>query len=118
MDWDSGQLTTDRISRLEGAYEQVDKRLDDLQQSMTSLRGDVNTRLASTEAQVIALRNEVDSRLASTEAQVIALWNEVSSRFESLEGQVNGRFNQLLILVGGSWITIMAGMLAIFLGKS
>jgi hypothetical protein len=100
LDWDSGQLTTDRISRLEGAYEQVDKRLDDLHQSMTSLRGDVNTRLASTEAQVIALRNEVNSR------------------FESLEGQVNGRFNQLLILVGGSWITIMAGMLAIFFGKS
>ena len=100
MDWDSGQLTTDRISRLEGAYEQVDKRLDDLHQSMTSLRGDVNIRLASTEAQVIALRNEVNSR------------------FESLEGQVNGRFNQLLILVGGSWITIMAGMLAIFFGKS
>ncbi len=93
-------MTTDRISRLEGAYEQVDKRLDDPQQSMTSLRGDVNNRLTSTEAQVIALRNEV------------------SSRFESLEGQVNSRFNQLLILVGGSWITIMAGMLAKFFGKS
>jgi predicted nucleic acid-binding Zn-ribbon protein len=100
LDWDSGQLTTDRISRLEGAYEQVDKRLDDLQQSMTSLRGDVNNRLTSTEAQVIALRNEMNIR------------------FESLEGLVNSRFNQLLILVGGSWITIMAGMLAIFFGKS
>jgi predicted nucleic acid-binding Zn-ribbon protein len=100
LDWDSGQLTTDRISRLEGAYEQVDKRLDDLQQSMVSLRGDVSTRLTSTEAQVIALRNEMNIR------------------FESLEGLVNSRFNQLLILVGGSWITIMAGMLAIFFGKS
>ena len=99
MDWDSGALTTDRISRLEGAYEQVDKRLDDLQQSLTSLRSDVISRLTNTEAQVIALRNEMNSR------------------FENLEGQVNSRFNQLLILVGGSWITIMAGMLARFFGK-
>ena len=69
---------------------------------------------------MIALRNEMNSRFESLEGQV-------NSRFESLEGQVNSRFeskpgeqpiNQLLILVGGSWITIMAGMLAIFFGKS
>lgn len=89
-------MTTDRISRLEGAYEQVDKRLDDLQQSITSLRSDVNSRFESTEAQIIALRGEMNSR------------------FESMESQMNSRFNQLLIFVGASWITIMAAMIGIF----
>lgn len=35
----------ERLSRLEGAYEQVDQRLGDLTTSMESLRGEMNSRL-------------------------------------------------------------------------
>ena len=44
--------TEERISRLEGAYEQVDRRLDDMNQAIVALRDDMN-----------ALRNEVNSRI-------------------------------------------------------
>ncbi len=41
----------DRVSRLEGAYEQVDRRLDELSRTIESLRADMN-----------ALRAEMNSR--------------------------------------------------------
>jgi tetrahydromethanopterin S-methyltransferase subunit G len=45
-------MTQERVSRLEGAYEQVDRRLDDMNRSiqsvrdeMGSLRGEMNNRI-------------------------------------------------------------------------
>lgn len=35
----------ERISRLEGAYEQVDKLLDDMNLSIDSLRTEINSRI-------------------------------------------------------------------------
>ena len=35
----------ERLSRLEGAYEQVNERLNDLTQSMNSLRSEMNSRI-------------------------------------------------------------------------
>ena len=62
-------VTSDqRISRLEGAYEQVDKRLDDMHQSIESLRAEMNTR-----------------------------------------------FNTHIVLVGGSWATLMAAIIGLYL---
>lgn len=37
------QQMEQRVSRLEGAYEQVNERLNDLTQAVTSLRGDFNS---------------------------------------------------------------------------
>lgn len=45
----------ERVSRLEGAYEQVDRRLGDLNTSMEALRLDVNERLGN-------LHSEMDRR--------------------------------------------------------
>ncbi len=36
--------TEERISRLEGAYEQVNERLNDLTQSVNALRAEMNSR--------------------------------------------------------------------------
>ncbi len=64
-----------RVSRLEGAYEQVDGRLSDLNSSMDSLRADMT----------------------------------------SLRTEMNGRFNNLYLLIGGSWVTLMAAIIGLAL---
>ena len=66
--------TTERISRLEGAYEQVDRRLDDMNRALDALRDDV-----------VALRSEM-----------------------------NSRFNNIYILVGGSWVTVMVAIIGLY----
>ena len=60
--------TEERISRSEGAYEQVDSRPSDLTQS-----------------------------------------------FESLRAEMNKRFNNLYMLLGGAWITVMAVLIGLIL---
>ncbi len=37
--------TDERLSRLEGAYEQVDRRLDDMSRALDSFRNEMNSRV-------------------------------------------------------------------------
>ena len=37
--------TNERLSRLEGAYEQVDRRLDDMSRALDSFRNEMNSRI-------------------------------------------------------------------------
>ena len=62
----------ERISRLEGAYEQVDRRLD-----------------------------SIDSRLS-----------DLNQSISELRAETNSRFNTLLTVVIGSWITLVVGIIA------
>ena len=68
-----------RVSRLEGAYEQVDRRLSDLNSAIESLRTDMR-------AEIGELRRDMDRN-----------------------------FTTLLFFVGGSWVTMMATMIGLFL---
>lgn len=45
----------ERVSRLEGAYEQVDSRLDDLNQSMNALRTDMTSKFAEVNSRINTL---------------------------------------------------------------
>jgi tetrahydromethanopterin S-methyltransferase subunit G len=56
-----------RISRLEGAYEQVDRRLDELNRSIDSLRSEMNSR-----------------------------------------------FNNIYVLIGASWVTLIGAMIGLY----
>lgn len=76
----------ERVSRLEGAYEQVDRRLSDLHQSVQSLREESRQSTKS-------LRQEM-----------------VQNRAE-----LNTRINLLFPMTGGIWATIVAGLIALFL---
>ncbi len=64
-----------RVSRLEGAYEQVDLRLDELSRSIESLRTEMN----------------------------------------GLRAEMNNRFNNVYVLIGGSWVTIMVAIIGLYI---
>ena len=49
----------DRVSRLEGAYEQVDRRLGDLTESVTGLR----TEVGALDSKINGLRREIDAKI-------------------------------------------------------
>ena len=56
-----------RISRLEGAYEQVDRRLDEMHQAINGLRGEMNS-----------LRGEMNSRFNTLYVLIAASWVTIS----------------------------------------
>ena len=82
--------TEERISRLEGAYEQVDSRLSDLTQSFELLRAEM------------IRANE-------------ALRAEMIQSNEALRAEMNKRFNNLYVLLGGAWITVMGTLIGLIL---
>jgi prefoldin subunit 5 len=45
----------ERVSRLEGAYEQVNSRLNDLNQSMNALRTDMTSKFAEVNSRINTL---------------------------------------------------------------
>jgi len=63
----SSQLSTnERLAKLEGAVEQMSKRVDDL-------RTDISTRIANLEASLNATKDEISQRLSALEARYDSL---------------------------------------------
>lgn len=89
-----------RVSRLEGAYEQVNERLGDLAQGLASLRTETSQGFA-------AIRTETNQGLASLRA-------ETNQGFAAIRAEMNSRFNILLILIGTLWATTVGGFIALF----
>ena len=81
-----------RISRLEGAYEQVDRRLEDMHQSINGLR------------------TEMDGLRAEMHQSINGLRTEMNSRFE----EVNSQFNTLIVLLAASWVTLIGVMIGLY----
>lgn len=80
----------ERISRLEGAYEQVDKRLGNLALAVNSLREEMADGQA-------ALRQDVTGQLGD------------------LRSEVNSRFNTLLVIGAGAWVTTVGLIIGLYL---
>jgi chromosome segregation ATPase len=53
----------ERIARLEGSFEQIERRLGTLEQDLRSFRAEVNVRFESLEATLTARIDRVESRL-------------------------------------------------------
>jgi uncharacterized coiled-coil DUF342 family protein len=81
-----------RISRLEGAYEQVDRRLDEMHQSINGLRAEMNGLRVEMHESINSLRTEMNSRLE----------------------EMNSRFNTLYVLIAASWVTIIGAMIGLY----
>ena len=70
--------TEERLSRLEGAYEQADGRLGDISRSIEAMRTETNQSI------------------------------------ESLRREMNSRINNLYILIGGSWVTLVIMLIGLY----
>ena len=90
-------MTEKRISRLEGAYEQVDRRLGDLTQAVAGLR-----------AEIAALRQAMSE-------QGNALRAEMTGEQRNFRAEMNNRLNTLLVVGGGAWVTTVGLIIGLYL---
>lgn len=115
----------ERVSRLEGAYEQVDKRLDDLKQEITSFRGEMRGEIGSlrndigslrdeTRREIGSLRNDIGSMRDEMRSDNESLRNEMRSADESLRNDLNNRVQNIYLLLFGSWLTLIGMMVGLF----
>lgn len=71
------QTTEERVSRLEGAYEQVNERLSDL-------RAELHEQIGSVRTEVGALRSEMNSRFNALLLMIAGLWATMIGGFIAL----------------------------------
>lgn len=83
----------DRVSRLEGAYEQVDRRLGDLNESIEDLR----------------------SQMRATDSKIDELQRHVDGKMDGLRGEIDAKINALIIVTGTVGVAIVGGMIALAL---
>ena len=111
-----------RLSRLEGAYEQMNERFGELARSQEAFRAEVNGRFdalrSDMDARFDALRSDMDARIDALRSDMDAgfgkLRSEMSDGMKELRSDVNTRINVTMVLIGGVWVTLAAGLIAIF----
>ena len=101
-------VTEERISRLEGAYEQVDRRLGDLTQAVTGLRAEIAALRQAMSEQGNALRAEMSE-------QNSALRAEMTGEQRNFRSEMNNRLNTLLVVGGCAWVTTVGLIIGLYL---
>ena len=61
--------TNERLAKLEGAVEQMSKRIEDLGKRVDDLRTDISARMSNLEANLNSTKNEINQRLSALEAR-------------------------------------------------
>ena len=103
-------IEQERISRLEGTYEQVDRRLDDM-----------NTRLGETNRSIEGLRADMNSRFEAMNRPNKVLRTEMSTRPDVVDSRVVNWFGwkhdpyyTLIVVIIFWWVTIFTAIIALY----
>ena len=117
MATESADTTSQRTSRLEGAYEQTSERLGDLSRGQDALRAETNERCNQLLRGQESLRAETNERYNQLSRGQDALRAEMNDQIGKLRAEMNNRFNVLLLLIGGLWATMIGGFIALFVNS-
>ena len=94
----------ERVSRLEGAYEQLDQRLGDLTGAVRGL-----------DAKIDSLRTDMDARFAASRGDVDSFRSHVDARFDALHRDVSAKFNTLIVYMSTVAIAMAGAIFALAL---
>ena len=88
---------SERMSKLEGAYEQVNERLGEMNGRINEVRTDMDARFSETNGRIDQLRTDMDTR-----------FDVVNTRFDAMSARLNSLF-VAIIGVGGAIVAAMVG---------
>ena len=91
-----------RVSRLEGAYEQVDQRL-----------GEMNSRLDMTNGTIEGLRRDTLSEIGGLRAEMNGRLLEMNGRLDSVDKRLNTIMIAALTAAGGIITGLIAGLIGL-----
>ncbi len=97
-------MVEERVSKLEGAYEQVDSRFADVNAQLDALRTDMNS-----------LRADMNARLDAQQSDMNARFAEVNARLDAQQSDVNTKFNILITVIGTAGVAVAGALVAVAL---
>ena len=100
-----------RIAHLEGAYEQVDKRLGCVELALTQLRSEMRSSMDSLRSEMVSSMESLRSELrAEINSSMTALRSETHQLGMELAGRMDGQFRWLLGTIFTTWITLLVAI--------
>ncbi len=107
--------TEERLSRVEGAYEQVDRRLGDIRGEMRGLRSDLNGRIDETNRAIEGLRTELGGRIDETNRAIGGLRTEIGNRMNIMETRLTAIFIGMMAVGGGIFAALIGVIVTLWL---
>lgn len=126
--------TEERLSRLEGAYEQVDQRLGDLTRAVESVRSEMHEQNAALRQEMHEQNAVLLQEMSGMRAELLmemgrqneALREAMDRQGSDLRGAIdrqgadlrdyiNSRVNNVYLFAGGAWITSVGITIGLFL---
>ncbi len=96
-----------RMARLEGSYEQLDKRLGDLAADLHALRAEFRTEMQ-------AIREELRSEIRGLRGEIQGVREELRGEIQGVRGEMGrlfywlmGTFLTTLVAIGGVIVTVL-----------
>ena len=100
-----------RMSRLEGAFEQVVERLGDMNARLETLEMKSDGNYHALDEKISALDAKFESKFAAIDSKFAA----IDSKFAAMDSKFDSKFNFLVGLYVSSTLTIVAVVLAVVL---
>ncbi len=94
----SASYPEDRLSYLQGAYEQIDKRMDFFQHSLSALRDEMERRFDRVDRKFDRLESKFDGRFAEIDRRFAGIdgrFAEFDRKLGSLDAKFDGKFGSL-----------------------
>ena len=108
-----------RMSRLEGAFEQVVERLGDMNARLETLEMKTDGNYHALDEKISALDAKFESKFAALDAKFESKFTALDAKFESnftaMDSKFDSKFNFLVGLYVSSTLTIVAVVLAVVL---
>ncbi len=101
-----------RMARLEGSYEQLDKRLGDLSADPQALRAEFRTEIQAVRAELQNLRTEFRSELQNLRAEFRSDIHGVRGEIQAVRGEiqaVRAEMGRLFYWLMGTFLTVLVG---------
>ena len=100
------QTTEERLSKLEGVYEQVNERLRDLTEGQAALRASLEAQRAELHAEIADLRAEIRQVEAALRAEIRQVDSNLRAEIGKLRSEMH-RQTYLIIGVIGGLVTLL-----------
>jgi len=96
----------ERMAKIEGAFEQIDKRLGRLEAEVHSLR-----------EEMASLRQELHNEVATVRGEMGSFREEVYREIGSLRADIKALYRMTLSVLVPMWVTIIGAIIGIALTK-
>lgn len=91
------------LVKLEGSYEQIDKRLGTLEARLENGFNDLRAEIRLTDTKIEKLEQKIDVRLDKLERKIDSLAQQTDIKFDKLDRKINTRFSLITLLAALSW---------------